>query len=129
MTLIIASVITAALLIVVSKMPVALAMAKCEGGYDNRNPRDQQASLTGIGKRALAAHHNSIEAFPLFGVGVALALWAQADLNTITYLCASFVLARVAYLVCYWLDIHALRSTVWSVGFIASIWLMALALP
>lgn len=129
MTLIIASVIAAALLIVISKMPVAMAMAKSEGGYDNRYPRDQQAALTGFGKRALAAHQNSLEAFPLFGVGVVLALWAQANLATTSYLCTAFIAARVAYLICYWMDIHMLRSTVWSVGFIASVWLMALALP
>ena len=129
MTIIIGSVIFAALLIMISKAPVAMAMAKSAGGYDNRYPRDQQAALTGFGKRALSAHHNSIEAFPLFGVGVALALWAQADAAMIETLCLAFVVARILYLVFYWADVHFLRSTVWSIGFIASLWLMCLALP
>ncbi|TGN08150.1 MAPEG family protein [Leptospira ilyithenensis] len=54
------------LLIYINKIPVSLAMAKEEGGSDNHYPRDQQARLTGIGKRALGAHQNSIEAFPVF---------------------------------------------------------------
>lgn len=52
--------------------PVARAMAEEGGGrYDNHHPRAQQARLTGFGARALAAHLNSIEAFPLFAAGVA----------------------------------------------------------
>lgn len=49
-----------------SKGPVAMAMNKL-GGYDNRNPRAQQAELTGWGARATAAHANGFEAFAPFG--------------------------------------------------------------
>ena len=36
------------LLTYLTKLPLAMAMAKeGESGYDNRNPRDQQACLTG----------------------------------------------------------------------------------
>lgn len=126
--IIIGSVLCAALLIVVSKVPVAIEMAKQKGGYDNHYPRDQQAALTGLGKRALAAHQNSIEAFPLFAAGVSLALWAQADMTTVQNLCVVFICSRIAYLICYWMDIHVVRSTVWGVGFACSLWLMSLAL-
>ena len=123
------SVIFSALLIMVSKAPVAYAMSKQEGGYDNHYPRDQQAKLTGLGKRALGGHTNSIEAFPLFASGVAFALIGNAEITTIQNLCIVFICSRVAYLICYWIDQDFLRSTFWSVGFISSIWLMALALP
>ncbi len=129
MTIIVASLIAAALLIMVSKIPVAIEMSKQKGGYDNRYPRDQQAILTGLGKRALGAHNNTIEAFPLFASAVLLALWSQADTNMIQNLCVVFICARVAYLVCYWLNSDKLRSVVWGIGFFACIWLMALALP
>lgn len=129
MTIIIASVIFAALLILVSKVPVAISMAKQTEGYDNRLPRQQQAKLTGLGLRALSAHTNSIEAFPLFAAGVCLALIAQADTSTVQNLCVIFCCARVAYLICYWVDLDKVRSIIWSVGFGASLWLMALALP
>ncbi|MGH1371295.1 MAG: MAPEG family protein [Cellvibrionaceae bacterium] len=129
MTIAVGSVIFAALMIMFSKMPLATAQIRSEGGYDNNNPRNQQGQLTGFGQRALAAHQNSIEAFPLFAAGVLLALWAQAPMETVNMLCLAFVASRVAYLVCYLLDVATLRSLVWSVGFVSSIWLMVLALP
>ena len=35
-----------------------MAMAQLPEGYDDKNPRDQQARLSGWGKRALPAHAN-----------------------------------------------------------------------
>jgi len=119
----------AALLILVTKAPVAVAMAReGSGRYDNRNPRAQQARLTGFGARALAAHQNTIEAFPVFAAGLLAALWAVGDAPMVTTLAVTFVVARIAYAACYWADIHLLRSLTWGVGFFASIALMGLAL-
>jgi uncharacterized MAPEG superfamily protein len=128
MTLILGSVIFAALMLVVTKMPMAYAMNKM-GGYDNKMPRVQAAQLEGFGRRALSAHENSIEAFPLFAAGVLLALWAQAPIATVEKLCLAFVIARIVYTLCYWLNVDMVRSAVWGVGFGASVWLMCLALP
>jgi len=128
MSLIIGSVILAALMIMITKVPVAYAMAQ-EGGYDNKQPREQQSKLQGFGLRALGAHQNSIEAFPLFAVGVLLALWADAPLASVQMLCSVFVLARFAYMACYWFDQATLRTAFWFVGLGSSLWLMALALP
>ena len=129
MTLIISTVIFAALLIFISKIPLAIAMSKQPEGYDNRLPRKQQSALTNFGQRALGAHINSIEAFPLFAAGVCLALISEANLVTVQNLCVIFCCSRVAYLVCYWFDLDKFRSIIWSVGFGTSIWLMALAIP
>jgi uncharacterized MAPEG superfamily protein len=129
MTLIISSVIFAALLIIISKIPVAISMGKERGGYDNRQPRKQQAALTNFGQRALGAHINSIEAFPLFATGVCLALISQANIIAVQNLCVIFCCARIAYLVCYWVNLDKIRSIIWTTGFGACIWLMALAIP
>ena len=129
MTIIISSVIFAALLIILSKIPVAIAMSKEKEGYNNRIPRKQQATLSDFGQRALGAHINTIEAFPLFAVGVCLALVSQANTVTLQNLCVFFCCARVAYLICYWIDFDKLRSVIWSMGFGACLWLMVLALP
>jgi len=129
MTLIISSVIFAALLIIISKIPVAISMGKERGGYDNRQPRKQQAALTNFGQRALGAHINSTEAFPLFATGVCLALISQANIIAVQNLCVIFCCARIAYLVCYWVDMDKIRSIIWTTGFGACIWLMALAIP
>jgi uncharacterized MAPEG superfamily protein len=129
MTIAVGSIIFAALMMMFSKAPLAIAQGRSEGGYDNNNPREQQDKLTGFGRRALASHQNSIEAFPLFAAGVLLALWAQAPMETVNMLCLAFVVSRVAYTVFYLLDVATLRSLVWAVGFVSSIWLMVLALP
>ena len=57
-------VLVAYLLIYLPKLPLSAAMAKQPGGYDNKDPRGQQAKLDGWGARARAAHYNGFEAFP-----------------------------------------------------------------
>lgn len=43
MTLPILTVLFAILSIIITKIPVSIAMNRQQGGYDNRYPRDQQA--------------------------------------------------------------------------------------
>ena len=69
-----------------------------------------------------------IEAFPVFAAGLLLALVAGVQGQWVATLSIVFVVARVVYSVCYWADIHMLRSLSWGVGFGASIGLMALPL-
>lgn len=118
--------IFSALMILFTKVPVAMAMAE-DGGYDNRHPRAQQARLTGFGARALAAHQNMIEAFPVFAAGLLLALWAEADPFWTSALALAFIAARVVYTILYLGDFPVLRSLSWGVGFAASLGLMVLA--
>lgn len=114
-----------ALLIFVAKAPVARAMIKeGEGRYDNRHPRAQQARLTGFGARALAAHLNSFEAFPLFAAGVLMAHVSHADGTVVDALAVTFVVTRVLYMIFYWADLHWQRSVVWVIGLLCSFLLM-----
>lgn len=117
-----------ALMVLLTKVPVAMAQAQQDGGYDNRHPRAQQARLEGFGSRALAAHQNMIEAFPIFATGLLAALWIQADARWVAILSMTFVFSRIAYTLLYLGDFHVLRSLSWGAGFLASIGLMALAL-
>ncbi len=117
----------AALLHFVSKIPVAMAMSR-QGGYDNRQPRVQESTLTGFGHRALAAHENTIEAFPLFAAGILIALFAQAEQPLIDMLAVAFVVSRLLYLLFYLIDMNLLRSLVWFVGYLSSLALIALPL-
>ncbi|RJG09672.1 MAPEG family protein [Pseudomonas cavernicola] len=114
----------AALLIYLAKIPVAKAMKEEGGGYDNRHPRAQQARLSGFGARALAAHQNSIEIFPLFVAGVLMAHVTQTHGNLVGLLAVLFVVSRVLYLFLYWNDKHQLRSLVWVVGLVCCLVLM-----
>ena len=108
------------LLNIISKGPVAIAMAQQSGGYDNKNPRDQQANLDGWGRRAVAAHLNSFEAFPAFAAAVLVAVVAGADPTWTIRLAVTFIVARTLYLPLYLLDLDLLRSATWTIGFAAT---------
>jgi uncharacterized MAPEG superfamily protein len=108
----------AALMLVLTKMPVAVAMQRSsEKGYDNRHPRAQQAALTGWGARAMAAHNNMFEAFPLFAAGVLVAQVTNLHGSLIDLLAGIFIVSRIAYTLLYLADLHALRSLSWIIGF------------
>ena len=98
-----------------AKVPLAIMMNK-QGGYDNRLPREQQKNLEGLGARSKAAHENCFEATTFFAPTILLVLALNAINQTTAYLCITFVVVRLAYLVCYWGDWHLLRSLFWGIG-------------
>lgn len=117
----------AGLMLVLTKAPVAWAQQRT-GRYDNHDPRAQQRELTGFGARALAAHQNTLEAFPLFAAGVLVSLIAAPGAPIATTLAVIFVLVRLGYWGCYLADIALLRSLLWGVGYLISLALMAIPL-
>jgi uncharacterized MAPEG superfamily protein len=120
--------IIAALLPYIAKMPLASAMKRQgEGklsGYDNELPREQQKKLTGFGARCLAAHKNSFEALILFSTSVLLVVATGHVDSFSVILSILFVVCRIAYLICYWVNWDKLRSTVWFIGIISNITMM-----
>ena len=114
----------AGLLHVLSKTPLFRAQSKSPQGYDNSNPREQQASLDGLGKRALAAHQNQLESFPIFAAGILVATATGMASSTIDYLAIAYIVARVAYIFYYLNNRPTLRTIVWGVGFISSLALL-----
>jgi len=113
-----------AVLIFLARLPVGKAMNSEAGGYDNHHPRAQQARLTGLGARALAAHQNSFEAFPLFAVGVLVATVTQSQGVLVNGLAVTFVIARALFIVFYCADKPSQRSLCWFVGLLCSLLLM-----
>lgn len=111
----------AALLNVLSKSPAVLAMAKQPGGYDNRHPRQQQKKLSDWGERAVAAHYNTIENFPIFAAGMLVALFSGTDSIWLHILGLVYLTARILYIYLYVADLDRLRSLVWGIGFLASL--------
>lgn len=109
----------AMLLPFLAKAPLAAAMQKA-GGYDNHNPRAQQAALTGFGQRANAAHYNSFEALLIYACAVFSAVGLNAVDETTITLGWVFIASRIAYLLCYWLDYASARSAVWLIGTISA---------
>lgn len=106
---------------ILSKTPLFRAQLKSPAGYDNNHPREQQQALDGAGKRALAAHHNQLESFPLFAAGVLVASFSGITSVAVSYLAAAYIISRIAYLYCYINDIAMLRTSVWLVGYASSL--------
>ncbi len=128
MTLLIWTLIIAALLPFIAKAPVAYAMNKL-GGYDNNHPREQQAKLTGFGARALAAHQNAFESLIIFAPALLLAILTNHTGTTIQQLAITYIIARIVYNIIYLANVGALRSLVWFVSLGCSLAIMALSLP
>jgi len=103
------------LLVYAPRIVVARGQAKL--GYDNRNPRDQQAKLEGMPRRAQAAHQNGFETFAPFAAAVLACELRGADATWTTRLAIVFVVARALYIAAYLGDKASLRSTIWTIGF------------
>lgn len=125
MTIPFVCVLIAFLLIYVARVPVAVAM-KRQGAYNNNTPRDQAAALEGWGRRAYAAHLNTIEAFPPFAAGVIICYLAKGSLTGATLLSLIFIAARITYPLLYIADLATLRSSVWGIGLFATVGLYIL---
>lgn len=113
-------------LVYAPKIPLSMAMARQPEGYDNKTPRDQQARLTGWGRRAAAAHANGFESFVAFAAGVLASTVAQANAKWAAIFAIAYVVSRLVYMFAYLGDVAVARSLVWSVGFAATVGLMLL---
>ena len=98
----------------------AIGIAKAGGErYNNRHPRMWLGKQQGYRARAAAAESNSFEAFPLFAAAVIIAHLTRAPQGPLDLLAVVFILARIAYVICYLADWHWARSLVWFVGYAA----------
>ncbi|MBU3576913.1 MAPEG family protein [Polynucleobacter sp. UK-Kesae-W10] len=84
--------------------------------YDNSMPRAWLAKQTGFRARANAAQANLFESLPLFFAAVIIAQIQQAPQFKIDLLAIGFVIARIAYLICYISNWPTTRSIVWMAG-------------
>lgn len=85
--------------------------------FDNVRPRDPEFYNEPLRARALGAHLNGIEAFPLFAVAVLLAEFRASPQHLIDELAILFLIVRVAYVLTYLGDRPTLRSILWNIGF------------
>lgn len=119
-------VLIAFVLIYVPKVPLSVAMARSPGGYDNKDPRAQQAKLEGMGARARGAHYNGFETFPPFAAAVFVAHLSGASDHRATILSVAFVVARALYVAAYLADLDYLRSAIWGIGVLCTVALFCL---
>lgn len=111
------------------KMPVGYAMQKAQGGYNNNYPRDQQASLKGFGARAVAAHQNCFESLAVFSTAALTALVTQHVSSTIEVLAMVYIVSRIVYVFMYLMNLAALRSTVWFIGYACCVAMLWMCIP
>jgi uncharacterized MAPEG superfamily protein len=121
------SLLVAALLIYIPRGVVAREQARQPEGYDNSTPRLQVSRLSGLGQRAQGAHLNSFEALTLFAPAVLACELRHVDIGRTSALCLAFIACRIVYLGLYLGDKSTLRSTVWTLGVLASAALYVLA--
>jgi uncharacterized MAPEG superfamily protein len=84
--------------------------------YDNGQPRAWLAKQTGFRARANAAQANIFESLPFFFAAVIIASFMHAPQARIDLLALGFVVARIAYLICYIANWPTTRSIVWLCG-------------
>lgn len=101
-------------------------LARGAGRYDNKQPREWAAGLTGWQARANAAQMNGFEILPLFIAAVVLAQQAHGDQGRIDTLALGFIGLRLVYIALYLANVDALRTLVWFAGVGVSIALLAM---
>jgi len=89
--------------------------------YDNSMPRQWLAQQTGFRARANAAQANLFESLPLFFAAVIIASIANAPQFRIDFLAIGFVIARIAFLICYIANWPTTRSIVWLISLVCVI--------
>ena len=118
-----------ATILIAALLPYAtIGAAKSMKGYDNSQPRNSLATLSGWRARANWAHENHFEAFAPFAAAVILAEISQAPVDKINLRAGIFIAARVAYTVAYLANAASLRSLIWMLGLASVVSLFALSL-
>ncbi|KAL8752553.1 MAG: hypothetical protein Q9184_005690 [Pyrenodesmia sp. 2 TL-2023] len=117
---------------------VALITDRSLSRYNNANPtapsnkesfrKRATAATYSRWERAVAAHSNGYENFPLLIAAVVLGNMAKLDAGTMNRAIGAFMALRAAYIVAY-VNIETqkwshLRSTIWSVATGVSLWVM-----
>ena len=110
-------------ILVAGVMPwICAGIAKAgQRNYDNHNPREWLARQTGYRARANAAQANCFEAFPLYAVGVLMAMLADVEMDQVELCAGIFIVARVAYVASYLMDKDKIRSLAWLVGVVSTV--------
>ncbi|MDE2253786.1 MAG: MAPEG family protein [Betaproteobacteria bacterium] len=124
--------LTAALLLIASQLPILAAGIAKSGAfrardhrYDNREPRVWlEQNPDPRRRRANAAQSNSFEALPFLFAAALFALFAHANLAAIHGLLVAWIILRSFYIWLYVNDHASLRSLVWSIALAVNIALL-----
>jgi uncharacterized MAPEG superfamily protein len=106
-------------------LPYVAALAAKIGAadFDNDEPRAWLAQQQGRRARANAAQQNGFEAFAFFAAAVIVAHITRGQQSQVDTLAMVFIAARVLYLVVYLGGWGTIRSLVWAVGMVSTVWI------
>lgn len=105
----------------VPRIFVAQAQGRTQEGYNNALPREQQKNLDALGQRALGAHLNSFEALQMFTAAIVIAYLSNAPQVWVDRFSLLFLVSRLLFIFAYLKDLPSLRSSIWFVGFLATL--------
>ena len=120
-------------LVIIAFIPTLLAWGggylrnKELGHFDNNNPRQQAAELTGTGARVVAAQSNAWEALALYSASIFAVFAMGVDWSDITLASLVFLAARLMHSVFYICNKATSRSLSYSVGFFSCVYIVAQA--
>lgn len=102
-------------LLALGLMPIVCAGVAKWGfkNYDNNNPRRWLQEQEGFRARANSAQANCFEAFPLFSVSVACAVYAGTSVQLVSAVTVIYLALRVLYVVLYLANLATMRTSVW----------------
>jgi uncharacterized MAPEG superfamily protein len=101
----------------------SLAAKVGAGDFNNEAPREWLMKQGGYRARANAAQQNSFEAFAFFAAAVIIAHLTRGPQAQVDTLAMVFVAARAAYLVVYLAGWGTVRSLIWAVGMVCTVWI------
>jgi uncharacterized MAPEG superfamily protein len=89
--------------------------------FDNQNPRDPAFYKQPLRARALGAHINGIETFPVFAFAVLLAEFRNCPQSRLDALALMFVVLRLLFVLAYLKGWGWTRTAIWNLGFLANL--------
>lgn len=106
-------------------LPYIAALAAKVGAadFDNNEPRAWLGKQQGYRARANSAQQNSFEAFAFFAAAVIVAHITRGQLAKVDTLAMVFIAARVLYIIVYLGGWGTIRSLVWAVGIVSTVWI------
>jgi len=96
-------------------------------GYTSGS-RDERREPTGMAGRLTRAFNNMLEALIFFTLAVVVVTLGEAASRATALAAKVFLVARIVYVPAYASGIPMLRSVVWSVGFLATVFMVIQAL-
>jgi len=112
--------------IVVSALALRLRRRQF-GKIDNDHPRQQQAQLSGVGARLVAAQQNAWEALAVYTAVIVIAHAAGVDLHQLALPAVLFIAFRVVFTVLYAINYSTLRSLAFAGGMFCCLYIVYVA--